>query len=104
MVPKAPVEDVREAGRAKPRGGEGGRKVDEQEPSRSSREVAPTVSEKTRRGAEARDPRQWEWVEAEVWTERMLAALGNGVKGGKWFSMIINAGPTPTSPSGGFSP
>jgi RNA-directed DNA polymerase len=26
-------------------------------------------------------------VEAEVWTERMLSALVNGVKGGKWFSM-----------------
>jgi RNA-directed DNA polymerase len=27
-------------------------------------------------------------VEASVWTERMLAALANGVKGGKWFSLI----------------
>jgi len=27
-------------------------------------------------------------VEASVWSERMLAALGNGVKGGKWFSLI----------------
>jgi len=27
-------------------------------------------------------------VEATVWNERMLAALGNGVKGGKWFSLI----------------
>jgi RNA-directed DNA polymerase len=27
-------------------------------------------------------------VEAEVWSERMLAALENGVKGGKWFSLI----------------
>ena len=25
----------------------------------------------------------WTWVEAGVWTERMLSALGNGVKGGK---------------------
>ena len=23
-----------------------------------------------------------------VWTERMLAALVNGVKGGKWYSLI----------------
>jgi len=30
----------------------------------------------------------WSWVEASVWTERMLAALENGVKGGKWFSLI----------------
>ena len=28
------------------------------------------------------------WVEASVWTERMLSALGNGVKGGKWYSLI----------------
>jgi RNA-directed DNA polymerase len=26
--------------------------------------------------------------EASVWTERMLAALGNGVKGGKWYSLM----------------
>ena len=29
-----------------------------------------------------------EWIEASVWSERMLAALNNGVKGGKWFSLI----------------
>lgn len=34
------------------------------------------------------DPRTWAWVEASVWTEGMLAALGNGVRGGKWHSMI----------------
>lgn len=27
------------------------------------------------------------WAETAVWTERMLAALANGVKGGKWFSL-----------------
>ena len=32
------------------------------------------------------DPRTWSWVAASVWTERMLAALGNGVRGGKWHS------------------
>lgn len=31
-------------------------------------------------------PAQWAWVDREVWTERMLAALGNGVKGDKWFT------------------
>jgi RNA-directed DNA polymerase len=30
----------------------------------------------------------WCWVEASVWTERMLIALDNGVKGGKWFSLM----------------
>jgi len=31
---------------------------------------------------------QWEWTEASVWTERMLATLERGNKGGKWFSLI----------------
>jgi len=30
---------------------------------------------------------RWCWVETAVWTERMLAALDNGVKGNKWFSL-----------------
>ena len=34
------------------------------------------------------DPRTWSWVDASVWTDRMLAALGNGVQGGKWHSLI----------------
>ncbi|MBZ0264462.1 group II intron reverse transcriptase/maturase [bacterium] len=29
----------------------------------------------------------WSWVEASVWTDRMLATLVNGVKGGKWYSL-----------------
>ena len=32
--------------------------------------------------------RDWWWVEASIWNERRLAALGNGVRGGKWFSLI----------------
>jgi RNA-directed DNA polymerase len=31
---------------------------------------------------------RWPWVEASVWTDRMLAALETGVKGGCWFSLI----------------
>ena len=31
---------------------------------------------------------RWVWTEAAVWTERMLTALEEGVKGGKWFSLI----------------
>lgn len=50
--------------------------------------VESTVSKTTRQ--ETENPRRpaWRWVEAEVWTERMLAALENGVKGGKWFSLM----------------
>jgi RNA-directed DNA polymerase len=28
------------------------------------------------------------WAEATIWTDRMKSALGNGVKGGKWFSLM----------------
>lgn len=31
---------------------------------------------------------RWSWTESSVWTDRMLTALENGVKGGKWFSLI----------------
>jgi len=41
-----------------------------------------------RQEVEACGPSSWKWVEASVWTERMLATLGNGVKGGKWYSLI----------------
>ena len=33
-------------------------------------------------------PPQWDWIEPLVWTDKMLAALDKGVKGGKWFSLI----------------
>jgi len=46
------------------------------------------VNVNSKQGAEAQTPPQWGWVETEVWTERMLAALGNGVKGGKWFGLV----------------
>jgi len=31
---------------------------------------------------------RWPWAEPTVWTDRMLTALENGVKGGVWFSLI----------------
>ena len=31
---------------------------------------------------------RWPWVEPTVWTERMLTALEQGVKGGKWYSLM----------------
>jgi RNA-directed DNA polymerase len=50
-------------------------------------QTASAVSARAKQGAETRD-RDWSWVEAEVWTERMVSALENGVKGGRWFSLI----------------
>ena len=52
-----------------------------------SESEAPVVPERATQGAETQG-RDWSWVEATVWSERLLAALGNGVRGGKWFSLI----------------
>ena len=57
-------------------------------------EIADSIVRATARPeADPDDPRTWTWVAASVWTERMLAALGNGVRGGKWHSLIdkVNA-------------
>jgi RNA-directed DNA polymerase len=54
---------------------------------RQSESQAPGVPKKATQGAETHG-RDWTWVEAVVWSERMLAALANGVRGGKWFSLI----------------
>ena len=45
-----------------------------------------SVLETTKQETETQDT--WAWVEASVWTAPMLAALVNGVKGGKWFSLM----------------
>jgi len=47
---------------------------------------AVSVSQRTKPAGEIRA--RWAWVEAEVWTERMLTALEEGVIGGKWHSLI----------------
>lgn len=44
------------------------------------------VPEKAKQAGETQTG--WEWVEPTVWTERMLNALKEGVKGGKWYSMM----------------
>jgi len=41
---------------------------------------------KAKQGREV--PQQWAWTEASVWTERMVATLERGIKGGKWYSLI----------------
>ena len=54
---------------------------------RQSESEASVVPARATQDAETHG-RDWTWVEASVWNERMLAALVNGVKGGKWFSLI----------------
>jgi len=48
-------------------------------------ETAPAVPVRAKQGAEARN---WSWVEASIWTDRMVSALDNGVKGGRWYSLM----------------
>ena len=47
---------------------------------------ASAVPETAKQETEALSP-EWQWVEASIWTARMVSALGNGVKGGRWFSL-----------------
>jgi len=53
------------------------------------------VPAKAKRTGETLRP-WWLWVEPTVWTERMLTALEQGVKGGKWFSLIDKVHPERT--------
>ena len=46
----------------------------------------PAIVPEAKQAGEARA--RWEWVEPTVWTERMLSALEEGVKGGKWYSLM----------------
>ena len=48
------------------------------------------VPERAKQEPETRDPK-WDWVEASIWTDRMISALENGVQGGKWFSLVDKA-------------
>ena len=77
-----------------------------------NRQCTSYVSPVSRRGGTKQGTETGSWVEASIWTEDMLAALENGVKGGKsrsdlewvFVTRITNAGRTPTSLGMGFSP
>jgi RNA-directed DNA polymerase len=60
--------------------------------SERSGETPEAVPERAKRAGDVQEPpgtsRDWAWTEPMVWTERMLAALEAGVKGGKWYSLI----------------
>lgn len=51
------------------------------------RQQSPVSVEEARQGTDGTSRERW-WMEASIWTERMVSALVNGVKGGKWFSLI----------------
>jgi RNA-directed DNA polymerase len=52
------------------------------------------VSERIRRAGETL--RRWRWIELSIRTDPMLTALDQGVKGGKWFSLIDKVTPERT--------
>lgn len=80
-----PRSSVEAGQRPRSEGGQGGGGV-KSTPGQKTVEP-PGVPETAKQGGEARTL-DWDWVEAEVWTERMLTALVKGVKGGKWYSLI----------------
>ncbi len=49
------------------------------------------VPEKATQGADTIPPARAWWMEASIWTDRMVSALVNGVAGGKWFSLVDKA-------------
>ena len=91
MVPKWREAARSAESKAAPREGrQEGRSVSDTEWQGESQ--ASAVPARATQGAETHG-REWRWVEATVvWSERMLAALENGVKGGKWFSLIESTG------------
>jgi RNA-directed DNA polymerase len=62
--------------------------------SESMEDKPEAVSERIKRAGELL--RHWMWTEPTIWTERMLTALIQGVKGGKWFSLIDKVYPERT--------
>ena len=54
-------------------------------PEEQSTTVPNGSSPGAKQAEEIRD--HWPWVEPSVWTKRMLTALEQGVKGGRWFSL-----------------
>lgn len=57
-------------------------------------QIPPAVPARATRDGEIK--RRWPWVEPTVWTERMLTALEQGVRGGKWYSLIDKVYPEAT--------
>jgi len=61
---------------------------------RPTEEQPEAVPARATRAGEA--PLRWSWVEPRIWTPRMLTALEEGVKGGKWYSLIDKLHPQRT--------
>jgi RNA-directed DNA polymerase len=51
-------------------------------------QTTPVVPARATQGGEILKDTNNNWMEASVWTERMVLALVNGVKGGRWYSLM----------------
>ena len=67
------------------RGAKGGRKVDAVKAGQAEAQPEAVSAGATRAGERRA---RWAWTEPSVWTERMLTALEEGVKGGRWYSLM----------------
>lgn len=73
----------------KSRNGDGakeGRKIDGRTPNTMKGKLASVEQQEPKQAREAHD--RWSWVEHSVWTDSMLTALEQGVKGDKWYSLM----------------
>jgi RNA-directed DNA polymerase len=52
------------------------------------KEAEPASVTVSKQAGDTQRSEKWGWVEPSVWTDRMLAALEDGVKGGKWYSLM----------------
>jgi len=52
------------------------------------KEAEPASVTVSKQAGDTQRAEKWGWVEPSVWTDRMLAALEDGVKGGKWYSLM----------------
>lgn len=53
-----------------------------------TRETKPAKVPLAKQAGEVSVRDNWTWTKPWIWTDRMLTALENGVKGGQWFSLI----------------
>lgn len=72
--------------RGNARGAKGCRKVDALKDTSQEGTLAAVTGCRSKQAGEIRS--RWDWAEPAVWTDRMLAALETGVKGGVWFSLM----------------
>ena len=68
----------------------GRRKMDREGTDRSEENLSAVSSEKEPKQDKEALRARWAWVERRVWTDSMLRSLEKGIKGGKWYALIVD--------------